>query len=124
MRDVVGRFIKTGLSLMRKPRASKSVEEIVPHKLLKKLITVQLADEAASVIVIRNVGRILRENISYNLVDGVVAHFRKRTIDLSENLLHFLVAVGRYGELYGIVLIHDAGLLPLFALFYYISVGK
>ena len=93
------------------------IEKIVPHKLLKKLIAVKLTDEAASVIVIGDIGRILGKNITDDLIDGVVALFGEGTVDLGENLLHFLVGIYGYSKLNGIM-IQNARLLCLFSLSY------
>lgn len=49
-----------------------SVEEIVPHKLLKKLVAVQLADQTARVVVVGDVCRILGEQVTDDLVDRVI----------------------------------------------------
>jgi hypothetical protein len=88
------------------------IEKIVPYKLLKKIVTVELTDAAASVIVIGDIGRILRENVADNLVNGVVALLSEGLVDLHEDFLHFLVAVVYGGEFNGIAFHTLASLFP------------
>ena len=40
-------------------------------QLLKQLVTVELADQAAGIVVVGNVGRILGQEITDYLIDGV-----------------------------------------------------
>ena len=91
--------MKRGPSQARKPLATVLIEEIVTHKLLQQFVTVELADEAASIIVICNVGRVFRKNVADNLIDRVISFFGEGTIDLRQNLLHFVAAVSGDGEL-------------------------
>ena len=57
-----------------------SIEQIVPHQLLQQLITIELADETSGVVIIRDIGRILRKKIANNLVDGIITLFAKGII--------------------------------------------
>lgn len=105
---------KRGPPLQRKPLDRSRMKQIVTNKLLQELITVELADEAASIIVIRDISGILREDETNDLIDGVVALLGEASIDLSENLLHLFVAVNGDCEFNGVVkgfLIHNARLL-------------
>ena len=109
------------MGLRRAKPLSISIEKVMPNQLLKKLVTVELADEAASIIMIGDIGGILREDVAYDLIDGVVAFLCQAMINLSENLLHF------FGVVYGnskfdravkgvlrLILIHNARLLSCF----------
>ena len=106
--------------LLRKPRfvcRGVSVKQIVAHELLQELVPVKLADEAACVVVIRDIGRVLREKIADDLVDGIVALLRQGAVDLGQDPLHFLGAFGRHGEFYGVV-VQNVRLLYTFSLSY------
>lgn len=94
-----------------------SIEQIVSDQLLQKLVSVELADEAASVVVVCDIGRVFGEKIADDLVDGVVALFRQGTVDLGQSLLHFLGIIRRYGEFYGVV-VQNVRLLCTFPLSY------
>ena len=99
------------------PAIRQSVEQIMTNQLLQELVAVELADEAASVIVIRDIGRILGEKIADDLVDGIVALLRQGAVDLGENPLHFVRIVRRYGEFNGVV-VQNVRLLYTFSLSY------
>jgi hypothetical protein len=83
-------------------------------QLLKQLVTVELADQAAGIVVVGNVGRILGQEITDYLIDGVIPFFAEGAIYGGQNALHFLTTVFRYHKLDGIV-IHD-GQPPSFEL--------
>ena len=51
------------------------IEEVVPDQLLEQLITVELADQAAGIVVIGDIGGVLRKQIADDLVDRVVTLF-------------------------------------------------
>src|SRR5699024_3191874 len=68
----------------------ESVKEIVPHQLLEELVPVQLTDQAAGVVVVGDIGRVLREQIPDDLIDGVIALFAERPVYRGENGLHLL----------------------------------
>ena len=114
---------KGGFRSAEAPFASGSVKQVMPDQLLQEFVAVELADEAASVIVIRDIGRVFGEKIADDLVDGVVAPLRQRTVDSSQCLLHFLGVVCRHGEFYGVV-IQNVRLLYTFSLSYTNSKAK
>ena len=78
------------------------IKQVVPDKLLKKLVAIELADEAASVIVVGDVGRILGKKIAHDLIDRIIALFREGAIDLRE--ICFISALLSTGTLNLIVL--------------------
>ena len=51
-------------------------------QLLKQLVTVELADQAAGIVVVGNVGRILGQEITDYLIDGVIPFFAEGAIML------------------------------------------
>ena len=50
------------------------------HELLQQLIAVELADQAAGIVVICDVSGVLRQEITDDLVDGVIAFFAECAI--------------------------------------------
>ena len=52
-----------------------SVKQIVAHQLGEQLVPVQTADHRSGVVVVGDVGGILREKIAYDLIDGIVTLF-------------------------------------------------
>ena len=63
------------------------------NKLLKQFVAVKLADEAASVVVIRDIGRVLREKIADDLVDWIIALLLQSVINRCQNALHFGILI-------------------------------
>ena len=57
------------------------LSEIAAHECLQQLVAIQLADQRARAVVIRDIGGILREDIAYDLIDGVVALIFQRGIN-------------------------------------------
>ena len=108
---------KGGFRSAEAPFASGSVKQVMPDQLLQEFVAVELADEAASVIVIGDISRIFGENVTDDLIDGIIALFSEGTVDLGEDLLHFLVCIYGYGKFDGIM-IQDARLLFRFSLSY------
>lgn len=118
--DVIGegkRDNRKGRPLKKPPLPEQLIKQVMPDDFLKELITVKLADEAASVIVVGNIGWILREKVSDNLIDGIVSFLCQRMIDFRKRLFHFLAVISRDGELDGIV-IQNVRLLYTFSISY------
>ena len=65
--------------------------QIAAHERLQQLVAVELADERAGVVVIRDIGGVLRQDIADDLVDGVIALFLQCPIDGRENLMDLCV---------------------------------
>ena len=70
---------------------------------MQQLVAIQLADQRARAVVIRDIGGILREDIAYDLIDGVVALIFQRGIngrqdvaDLSVLLLGNIKLSGKF----------------------------
>lgn len=49
--------------------------QVIAHQLLEQFVPVQFPDQRARIIEIRNVGRVLGEDVPYNLIDGVIPLF-------------------------------------------------
>ena len=49
--------------------------QIAADQLLQKLVPIQLADHAAGIVVVGNVGGIFGQQITNDLVDGIVSLF-------------------------------------------------
>ena len=96
-----------GPSPKRKPHAMRLIEQIMPHQLLQQLVAIQLTDQAAGIIVIGDIRRVLGENVADDLVDGVIALLGQRAIDLHQGLLHLLAALGGYGVLDSVMIQND-----------------
>jgi len=86
------------------------LEQIFPDQDLHQLITVDTADHAAGIVVIGDVGRIFREQITYDLVDGIVAFLGKGLIHTPEDLAHILIIIGYY-KFQGVFFRHGLSLL-------------
>ena len=66
-----------------------SVKQVMTDQLLKKLIPIQFADKAASVVVVCDIGRILGQQVTDDLIDRVVALLTQSAVDCGQNGLHF-----------------------------------
>jgi hypothetical protein len=88
-------------------------EQIATHQLLQKLIAVELADHTAGIVIVRNIGGIFREDISYDLVDGIVALFIQCVEHSPQNTVHIVFFVTGNCELDGIFR-HETDLLGMF----------
>ena len=51
------------------------IREVTANELLEQFISVETADLTAGAIVVRNVGRVLSQQITDDLVDGIIALF-------------------------------------------------
>ena len=54
--------------------------EIIYKQFMHKLITVNAADKASGVVIVGYIGRILRQDITHKLIDGIVAFHFKRVV--------------------------------------------
>ena len=91
-----------GLLQWQKPHARVTkLCQIAPHQFLQQLITIQLADHAAGIVVIGDIGGILRQKITNDLIDGIIALFAQRFEDRTQGALHILFFVAGKGEFDG-----------------------
>lgn len=72
-----------------------SLVQVAGQQLLQQLVAVKAADEAAGVVVVGDVRRILGEDVADELVDRVIAFDNKGMIHGSEDLLHLCFVVDR-----------------------------
>ena len=79
------------------------IREVTANELLEQFISVETADLTAGAIVVRNVGRVLSQQITDDLVDGIVTFFGQCGMNAAKDLLHTFLIVGRNGELNGAV---------------------
>ena len=71
------------------------IREVTAKELLEQFIPVDPADFAAGTVVVRNIGRILSQQISNDLVDGIVTFFGQGGEYIAQNLAHaFLIVSG------------------------------
>ena len=45
--------------------------EVAAHKRLQQLVAIQLADQRAGVVMVRDIGGVLRQDVAHDLVDGL-----------------------------------------------------
>ena len=81
--------------LFRFITALASLVQVAGQQLLQQLVAVKAADEAAGVVVVGDVRRVLGEDVADELVDRVVAFDNKGMIHGSEDLFHFCFVVDR-----------------------------
>ena len=70
-----------------------SVRQILFHQLLQQLVPVQLPDQGAGIVVVGDIGRVFREDVADDLVDGVIALLLKGIVDRGLNGLDLLAPV-------------------------------
>ena len=68
-----------------------SVLQVAFDQDLQELIAVDLTDQRARMVVVGDIGRILGEDVSHDLIDGIVALFLQCTIDRRHDLLDLFV---------------------------------
>ena len=81
------------ITVLRRLSSPASVIEVELHQLLHQLVAVDLADQAARVIVVGDVRRVLGEEIAYDLVDRVLTLLLQRVIYCGQRALHLLVGL-------------------------------
>ena len=86
---------------------AQSLAQILPHEDLKKLVPVDLADQGPGVVVVGDIGGVLRENIADDLVDRIVALFLQCLIDRGQDLMDLRVLFHHDTELSGKVVHAD-----------------
>ena len=60
---------------------------------MQQVVAVNAADDGAGVLVGRDVGRVLRQDVADELIDGVVALLLQRTVHLQHRLLDLHITV-------------------------------
>ena len=78
-------------SLRGNAEGKRLLPQISADQHLQQLVPVDLADQGPGIVVIGDVGGVLGENITHDLVDGVIALFLQCPIDGRENLMDLCV---------------------------------
>ena len=58
---------------------------------MQQLVPVDLPDQAARVVMVCDIRRVLGEDVAHDLADRLIALAFERVIDLGEDLFHLLV---------------------------------
>ena len=95
------------------------LSQIPPHQHLQQLITVDLADECAGTHVVGDIGGVLRQDITHDLVDGVITLFLQCLIDGGQDVVNFSVLFHRDTEFTGKIVHTDTTFLSLLRLIEY-----
>ena len=86
---------------MQKPLGFGSflLEQVLANQHLHQLVPVDLADHAPGVVVIRDIGGILGQQVADDLVDGIIAFFGQGFIHTPKDSAHIFPIVVWYSEL-------------------------
>jgi hypothetical protein len=76
--------------------------QIAADQLLQKLVPIQLADHAAGIVIVGDIGGVLGQQIAHDLIDGVVALFLQSVEHGPEGTAHILFIITGNGKLNGI----------------------
>ena len=74
--------------------ASFFLEKIFANQNLHQLVPVDLADHGTGIVVVGDVGGVLGQKVTYDLVDGVIAFLSQSFIHTPEGLAHISVISG------------------------------
>ena len=85
--------------------------QIAPDQLLQKLVPIQLADHAAGVVIVGDIGRVLGQQVAHDLVDGVIALFLQSVEDGTKGTAHIILVVAGYDKFLCILIRHGVDLL-------------
>ena len=80
---------------------------------LEQLIPVDLADQSPGVVVVGDIGGVLGEDITHDLIDGIIALFLQCLIDGGEDLVDLRVLFHRDAEFPGKIVHTDTTFLSL-----------
>ena len=75
--------------------------EVAAHKRLQQLVAIQLADQRAGVVMVRDIGGVLRQDVAHDLVDGIIALILQRGINGGQNMTDLSVLFLRNIKLSG-----------------------
>ena len=81
-------------------------EQLLPDEHLHQLVPVDLADHASGAVVVGNIGGILSQQVSDDLIDGVVAFFCQGLIHTPKNPAHIIAIVIWYCKFLRILIGH------------------
>ena len=81
--------------------AFRLLSEVAAHKRLQQLVAIQLADQRAGVVMVRDIGGVLRQDVAHDLVDGIIALILQRGINGGQNMTDLSVLFLRNIKLSG-----------------------
>ena len=81
--------------------------EIAAHERLQQFVAIQLADQRAGVVVVGDIGGILREDVADDLIDGVIPLFLQCLIDCGQNVINLHILIVHNTEFAGLVIHTD-----------------
>ena len=84
--------------------------EIIAHQLLHQLVPVQLTDHAAGIVVVGDIGGIFCEQLTDDLIDGIIAFFIQSIEYTTQNAAHIFLIVAGNSKLDGAIC-HGSDLL-------------
>ena len=76
--------------------------QIAPNQFLHQLVTIQLADHAAGIVIVGDIGGVLGQQVAHDLIDGVIALFLQSVEDGTKGTAHILFVITGNGKLNGI----------------------
>ena len=91
------------LHFRRESGRRRSVRQILLDQRLEQLIPIQLADESPGIVVVGDIGGVLRKDVPDDLIDGIIALLPQGVVNGSQNVLDLLVLIIIETELPGIV---------------------
>ena len=68
---------------------------------MQQLVAIQLADQRAGVVMVRDIGGVLRQDVAHDLVDGIIALILQRGINGGQNMTDLSVLFLRNIKLSG-----------------------
>ena len=87
------------------------IEKVLANQHLHQLVPVDLADHAAGIVIVGDVGGVLGQQVTDNLIDGIVAFFSQGLIHIPENPAHIFFVIAGYSKFHGALFRHGLGLL-------------
>ena len=95
-----------------------AAEEIVLHQFLQQLVSIQLADHAAGIVVVGDIGGIFRKQITDDLINGIVTFFLQGVEHRAQDPAHAIPVVAGDCEFLCALVRHDFDLLMVIVVLY------
>ena len=86
-------------------------EQVFPYQNLHQLVPVDLADAAAGIVVVGDVGGVFGQKIANDLVDGIITFLGQGIKHTPEDPAHVLLVIAGYCEFLSILIRHGLYLL-------------
>ena len=94
-------------------RVKNLLAQILTNQNLQQLIAVNFADESAGIVMVSNIGGVFGEDISNDLVDGIIALFLQCPVNCGEDMMNFSILIHCNAELSGKIVHKDTTFLSL-----------